>query len=121
MEDKKNAELESLRQHVTKYLLDEINNYRNTMSQHEEYKIKIKTWCISLYVAAVGFCLTSKAKTEYSQIYDFLPLIPLIFFWFLNAYRDYFSEKFKKHKRHDKVILKPKWFSDLAQFQQYEN
>jgi hypothetical protein len=113
MEDKKNAELESLRQHVTKYFLDEINNYRNTMSQHEEYKIKIKTWCITLFVAAIGFCLTSKATKDYSKIYDFLPLILVIFFWFLNSFKDYFSEKFKKHERHDKV---KQIFSDLYDY-----
>ncbi len=71
--------------------------------QHGEYKIKIKTWCITLYVAAVGFCLTPKLKTDYSKVYDFLPLIPVIFFWFLNAYKDYFSKQYQKNKRHDRI------------------
>lgn len=34
MEDPKNAELESLRQHVTNYLLYAGNCYRDTMMQH---------------------------------------------------------------------------------------
>lgn len=103
MENPKNAELESLRQHITKYLLDAGSCYRDNMMQHGQNIIKIKSWCVTLYVAAIGFCFTTKMKADHSQIYDFLPLIPVIFFWFLNAYKDYFSEMYQRNQRHKKI------------------
>lgn len=103
MEHKKNIELENLRQHVTKYLLDVGNGYRDNMMQHGQNIIRLKSWCITLYVAAIGFCLTTKLKADYSKIYDFLPLIPVLFFWFLNAYKDYFSEMYQKNQLHEKI------------------
>ena len=104
-EKNNNQEIERLREHITKCLIDKVSNFRFSINQSIQYQITLKTWCVTLFMASVGFCLTASSNTNYRPIFNLLPFFPILLFWFYHSYRDYITE-LRQSDEHLKEISK---------------
>jgi len=51
------VDIKELREYIAKYLLERMHLIHNSLHQMEQYNVKLKTWCVTLFMAAIGFCL----------------------------------------------------------------
>jgi len=98
-------EMAELRAYISKCLIERLHSINNSLNQIEQYKIKLKTWCITLFMVSIGFCLKEGFNTNDSfkeYLFWFLPFAPVIVFWFHHAYKEniiklsYVSEEVQK-------------------------
>ena len=83
--DMNDGDVKEIRQHFTKCLIEKINQFQYVAERFEQYKIKLKTWCITLFMVSAGFCL----KEDFKNFTWLLPFAPVILFWFIHSYREY--------------------------------
>jgi hypothetical protein len=78
-----------------------IDHYNETWGIHNDVINRVRNWCITLYMAAIGFCLLNTENRN--LIFYALSLIPVIWFWFYTAYHRYFADIYFNHEDYKKM------------------
>jgi len=90
-----------LREFLYQDIYRRIDHYNETWGIHNDVINRVRNWCVTLYMAAIGFCLYNREKIE--PILYILPLIPVIWFWLYIAYHRYFADFYLNHKDYKKM------------------
>jgi hypothetical protein len=91
MNDKdQELELRELRNHIRTCLIERINQIITLGSRRSRYYIQLKTWCITLFIATVGFALQIK---DYQNLILVFSGVLVFMFWFNHAYKEYLSKQ----------------------------
>jgi hypothetical protein len=88
-------ELNEFRREMVECLYKEREIFRIAAYRVCEYKIRLKTWCVTIFMFSAGFCI--KEKESVGVIFYFLPFFPVLLFWFHYAYMDYLQQRTEKH------------------------
>lgn len=95
-----NEDIKEIRQHIVNCLIEKQNHLHHVADRWEDYKIKLKTWCITLFMVSAGFCL----KENFRNFTWILPFAPVIIFWFLHSYREYFEERYYEPPEENRIL-----------------
>lgn len=87
--------IEQLRQFVIQLLILRKKDIQDASGYTDEYSLKLKSWSIVVYMAAIGFCLSD--KNNLGIIYYFLPILPVLIMWLLHAY---IANRISKYMNH---------------------
>ena len=95
-----NNNINNVRNNLMKFLIERGSIFSNALMHNSQYRIQLKGWCIAVFMASLGFCISKDILYCY-----FFPLITVIIFWFYNTYENYMSGFARdKIKENDKLI-----------------
>ncbi|MCK4662383.1 MAG: hypothetical protein KAT68_05930 [Bacteroidales bacterium] len=81
---KPDLNIDDVRNNLFKCLIERGSLISNALIQHDIYCIHFKGWCIVVFMASLGFCLTQDPFYFY-----FFPLITVLIFWYNDLYQHY--------------------------------
>ena len=90
MDKEEFEQTKELRLHLSQIVRDKINHIHHAQTLQHSYLMKIKSWCLTLFMIAVGFSLKSQDVLN-GYTYFLLPVIPVLLFWTLHSYMEYFK------------------------------
>lgn len=66
---------------------------------------RARNWCITLFMAAIGFCFIYKGKICLPLFMFYtLPLIPVIWFWIYSAHQRIYADIYERHEDFEPML-----------------
>lgn len=84
-----------LRDHIRQCTFEAVNHFRQVRQFDEEYTLKLKSWALTIFLASAAYSI--QKRDEIGNVFYFLPLIPVLLFGFLYAYKMYSIERYLQH------------------------